>query len=146
MIYIKTNEGQQAFKERSPQMPAKLRTAFLLFDGHRSEEDVLIAIAGLGLSQTDIGHLVSLGFLVVAQQAQGAVGSSEALLEATQTRFIKATHLATALTASLGLRGFRLNLAIESANDLADLRALLPDIEDACGADACIALRNVLSA
>jgi hypothetical protein len=48
------------------------------------------------------------------------------------------------LTASLGLRGFRLNLAVESASGYAELLALLPKIQDAVGSKACRELERVL--
>jgi hypothetical protein len=43
--------------------------------------------------------------------------------------------MATELTSSLGLRGFRLNLAVEAANSLQQLRALAPKIREALGSD-----------
>ena len=41
--------------------------------------------------------------------------------------------MATQLTAGMGLRGFRLNLAIEGASGYDDLLALLPKIQAAVG-------------
>jgi len=52
-----------------------------------------------------------------------------------QAHFLKALPGATRLTANLGLRGFRLNLAVESAGGLAKLKALAPRIKDAVGAE-----------
>ena len=50
-----------------------------------------------------------------------------------QQHFLKAWPIATRLTAKLGLRGFRLNLAVEAAADLAGLKELAPRIKDAVG-------------
>ena len=50
-----------------------------------------------------------------------------------QAHFLKAWPIATRLTAKLGLRGFRLNLAVEAAADLAGLKELAPRIKDAVG-------------
>ena len=52
-----------------------------------------------------------------------------------QAHFLKAWPIATRLTANLGLRGFRLNLAVESAGDLAKLKELAPRIKDAVGSE-----------
>jgi hypothetical protein len=48
------------------------------------------------------------------------------------------------LTAGLGLRGFRLNLSVESAAGFDDLLALFPKIQDAVGTKACLELEHVL--
>ena len=52
-----------------------------------------------------------------------------------QAHFLKAWPIATRLTANLGLRGFRLNLAVESAGDLVKLKELAPRIKDAVGSE-----------
>jgi len=62
-----------------------------------------------------------------------------------QDRYKEAKPLATKLTASLGLRGFRLNLAVEAAGGFEELLALLPKIKDAAGASACAELERTLT-
>lgn len=42
--------------------------------------------------------------------------------------------IATRVTAALGLRGFRLHLAVEAAGDLVTLKELAPRIMEAVGA------------
>jgi hypothetical protein len=93
----------------------------------------------------DIDQMVQLGFItplsaVVAPAAASSIptpSSSAGLSSAQQAVvFVEAVHRATAMTSKLGLRGFRLNLAIETASNLNDLRALLPQIESAVGAEA----------
>jgi len=54
--------------------------------------------------------------------------------------------IATKLTAGLGLRGFRLNLAVEAAQGYEGLLALLPKIQDAVGVKPCVALERALKA
>ena len=48
-------------------------------------------------------------------------------------RYKAAYPIATELTAGLGLRGFRLNLAVEGAGSFEDLAALAPKIREAVG-------------
>lgn len=158
MKYAKTEVGQQAFKARSALLSARQRSAFILFDGVKSNEQVLAATSGLGITQDDIDHLVQQGFLVAVPDAvapsvaasntapTGATESSALSASGitTQQRYVEAMHLATQLTAGLGLRGFRLNLALEAATGYDGLVALLPKIKEAVGENACRPLEHML--
>lgn len=151
MNYSKTDVGQQAFKERSPQLSAKQRSAFILFDGAKTLEQVLAATAGLGVTPADVEHMVAQGFLVADAAAVAAAEAATAAATARsartpQERYAEAYPLATQLTASLGLRGFKLNLAVESASGYEDLLALLPKIQGAVGHEACRQLEQALLA
>ncbi|MES2612995.1 MAG: hypothetical protein V4679_22275 [Pseudomonadota bacterium] len=63
----------------------------------------------------------------VAMEAVQGSGRSD------QQRYKDAYPIATELTAGLGLRGFRLNLAVEGAGSFSDLAALAPKIREAVG-------------
>jgi len=67
MILVKTQAGQQIFKDRSVRLTPRQRSAFILFDGKRTIGDVLEA--GMGIGQADIDQMVELGLL-------GEVGDS----------------------------------------------------------------------
>jgi hypothetical protein len=158
MKYSKTEAGQQAFKARSALISARQRSLFILFDGVKSNEQVLAATAGLGITQDDIDHLVQQGFVVAAPGAAAPVASSPGeagpgaadaptspvSARSPQERYRDAMPIATKLTASLGLRGFRLNLAVEGASGFDDLLVLLPKIQAAVGAKSCVALEQAL--
>jgi hypothetical protein len=150
MLLVKTELGQQAFKERSPIFNARQRSAYILFDGIKTVDRVLLATSGIGVSQADIDHLVSQNLLArVAVSASSTVkamqtpervtASADVVTTATTTRdrYLLAKPLATRLAASLGLRGFMLNLAVESASGFEELLALLPKLQDALGDKAC---------
>ena len=151
MKFLKTEAGQLAFKSRSPQLSARQRSAFILFDGSKTNEQVLAATHGLGITQGDIDHLVEQGFLVATATVSVAVAASAELAQSQvqgltkQQRYIEAVRMATQLTASLGLRGFRLNLAVEAATGYDGLVALLPKIKDAVGQTACQPLEDMLN-
>jgi hypothetical protein len=157
MKLTKTETGQQAFKARSPLFSARQRTAFIMFDGQKSVDQVLGAAASLGLTAEDVEHMVGHGFLApapgeamqaLAQAAQNAADQTAAdafKARTPQERYAQAKPLATQLTAALGLRGFRLNLAVESAAGFDELLALLPKIREAVGATACEELERVLT-
>jgi hypothetical protein len=146
MRYSKTEAGQQAFKARSPLISAHQRSAFILFDGVKSSEQVIGATGGLGITQEDIDHLVQLGFLVAAPEAVAAVAQAVPVSSrSAQERYSAAMPLATRVTASLGLRGFRLNLAVEAASGFDELLLLLPKIQAAAGVAACVELERALN-
>lgn len=150
MLYAKTEAGQAAFKLRSAQISARQRSAFILADGAKSREVLLASTTVLGVTQDDLNHLVALGFLQEIKEAL-APGTYELLpqpvpAEIAQARYSVAWPMATQLAASLGLRGFRLNLAVESAAGYDDLVTLLPKIQSAVGAANCLVLERTLKA
>ncbi len=143
MKYSKTEAGQLAFKQRSPLLSARQRSAFILFDGAKTLEQVLTATAGLGVTQADVDHMLAHG-LLAATEPLAEVPVAEAVSARTPQRYAEAWPIATRLTASLGLRGFKLNLAVEAARGYDDLLALLPKIQDALGPNACQELEQAL--
>jgi hypothetical protein len=141
MRLIKTETGQLAFKERSPLFSARQRSTFILFDGIKTVQQVLIAAAGLGITQEDVDYMQAQGFLsavasdqaVTAPSALAAAPPEPVSSRTHQERYADAKPIATALTAGLGLRGFRLNLSVESAAGYTELLALFPKIQEAVG-------------
>ncbi|SFB91697.1 hypothetical protein SAMN05216344_105149 [Polaromonas sp. OV174] len=151
MIFSKTELGQAALQNRSIALSPRQRSAFIMFDGKRSTEDVLKATAGLGVTTDDVSHLVALGLLADSAAALPQPASSPAESIAApapqkdaQAQYSKAYPIAIRLTAALGLRGFRLNLAVEAAGDVARLRDLAPKIKEAVGAEKFKALESAL--
>jgi hypothetical protein len=147
IIYQKSQAGQQAFQKRSPEITPKQRPAFLLFDGKRKVEDVLTS--GLGITQADIDDLITKGFLVPSDSNQAApIASPPAInslsVQDKQERYRAGYPVAVRLSSQLGLRGFKLNLAIESASGFDDLAALLPELERMLGAEKVKELRGLL--
>ena len=149
MKYIKTELGQLAFRERLPALSAKLRAAFILIDGKRTAQDVLRATAGMGLGEADIAQLLALGFIGEAEdvtpKASSTADDPRAPSDSSpQELYMRGYPIATQLTAGLGLRGFRLNLAVESASGYQQLVELVPKIREAVGADKCKRLEDAL--
>ena len=156
MIYTKTELGQSALQNRSLALTPRQRSTFIMFDGKRSTEDVLKATAGLGVTVDDVNHLVALGLLaasaaVASQPAPALTPVSVPAQDAdglpslsAQAHYSKAYPIATRLTAGLGLRGFRLNLAVEAAGDLTKLQELAPKIKEAVGPEKFRELESAL--
>jgi len=159
MRLVKTESGQTAFKERSPLFSVRQRAMFIVFDGKKPVADILAAMGGMGVNQADVDALLELGFLAPLPDAEpvsasapapsDVVGETAAIAtfasgRTDQQRYQDAKPLATQLTAGLGLRGFRLNLAVEAAAGVPELLALLPKIQDAVGTKACRELERAL--
>jgi hypothetical protein len=161
MTYAKTALAAQALKQRDVAlMSQRQRAALILFDGKRSVNEVLRQTAGLGVQPEDITQLVNIGLLSsdAPPPADGAptdfapstlsppsaLPNGDLPPDEQQRRYREAYPLATQLTAALGLRGFRLNLAVERADGYPGLLRLLPQIEAATGAETAAGLRAAL--
>jgi pyruvate/2-oxoglutarate dehydrogenase complex dihydrolipoamide acyltransferase (E2) component len=174
MILVKTEAGQQVLKDRSVPLSPRQRTAFILFDGKRSVDEVL---AGTGIAREEIDQLVTLGLLgpvagskpAAPAKASEPPATSRAPAAATpsatpppaptpkpaesapsaarsrQQRYKDAYPIATQLTGALGLKGFRLNLQVEGTTSYEDLAALAPKIRAAVGPEKAAALDKALN-
>ena len=161
MILLKTEAGQQAFRDRTIRLTPRQRSAFFLCDGKRTIEEV--QAAGMNIEREDIDQLIELG-LLSAMDGAPAVAASAPVVQAAppppaaaptpmpavaavpapaappadgarslQQRYKDAYPIATRLSGSLGLRGFRLNLSVEGTSNYEELLALAPKIRAAVG-------------
>lgn len=168
MIYFKTALGLSVLQNRSLTLTPRQRSAFIMFDGKRDVTEVLKATAGLGVTPDDVAHLVSLGLLLPQASSAAHAGSAAAVSPvpavpampqsaaalsytaggqptiSAQAHYLKAYPIAIRLTSGLGLRGFRLNLAVEAAGDVDKLKELAPKIREAVGPEKFLELENAL--
>lgn len=167
MIYIKTELGRTVMQDRSLGLNPRQRSAFILFDGMRSVDEVLKLTKALGVAADDISRLVELALLAPKDAAAArkpsdvarpplavpaapapdvglSVSAGELPALDDQAHYARAYPIAVRLTSSLGLRGFRLNLAVESAADLEALKDLAPKIKEAVGVDKFRELEEAL--
>ena len=162
MIYTKSETGLHAIKDRhAVDITRAQRSALILFDGKRSLREVLDATASLGVTASDVEVLVASGLLQPSAAVPGAArfeGSAAASQTAARPddaaaplseeervrRYRVAYPLATQLTAKLGLKGFTLNLAVESAQGFDGLVELLPRLRGALGDEGVRPLQAVL--
>jgi hypothetical protein len=151
MKHRKTELGKQAFKGSNVALSVAQRSALIMFDGVKDDAVILQSLQVMGLSAEDINFLMQSGLIEAADGAQtvstaaapaptaqastakapAAASAAPALSE--QELYQRAYPIATKLTSGLGLRGFRLNLSIESAANYKDLVALAPKIQAAVG-------------
>jgi hypothetical protein len=139
MIPAKTQAGLQVLKDRTAaNLTARQRTALILIDGKRSVSEVLSA----GASPDDIERLYALALVTNASADAATMPAPLLDIPAVKTtgatpqeRYAAAYPIASRLTAALGLRGFRLNLAVEAATGYEELVAVSAKIREAVGAD-----------
>lgn len=151
----KTDQGQQVIKDRSVALTPRERSALILADGKRNSEQWRADAAAAGVLPESMDRLFELGLIEdSAPQATAAqVVAAAAVVEADrqhkertpQERYAEAYPIATKLTAALGLRGFRLNLAVEAAGSYEALRDLAPKIREAVGPEKFAPLEDALN-
>lgn len=170
MILVKTDTGQQVFKDRSVRLTPRQRSAFILFDGRRSVGDILATCDGI--AQDDVQQMIELGLLGPAEASTGSaqhtatpavrpvaapaveviprkvdtepVPAAPEGGRSSQQRYKDAYPVATQLTGNLGLRGFRLNLAVEGTTSYEELLALAPKIRASVGPEKAVMLDRAL--
>jgi hypothetical protein len=155
MLIAKTDAGHQVMKDRSIALTPRQRSALVLIDGKRTLEQVLAATAPAGVTREDLDKLLELGLIVDAEPQRTAAELAAVKADAVaveqhkhrtpQERYAEAYPIATQLTASLGLRGFRLNLAVEAAVTYEKLLEVAPKIREAVGPQRYKPLDNALN-
>ncbi|MFD2297482.1 hypothetical protein QRO11_16820 [Paracidovorax citrulli] len=163
MLLVKTPAGQLALKDRHGGLTPRQRSAFILFDGRRTVGQVLAATAAMGITMDDVQAMIDQGLLespdgrpLVRPQAAPAAGGERSAAEpgevpvpapaamAMADRYQGAYRVATELTSGAGLRGFRLNLAVEGARNVEELAALAPKIRELVGEEKYRRLQDAL--
>lgn len=153
MLIAKTDLGHRVLKDRSVALTPRQRAAFILVDGKRTRDELLAATKPVGVTNEDVDRLLELGLVEAVTANPGPVGdvTGQTGIEpghrARRTpaeRFANAYPIATALTAELGLRGFRLNLAVEAASSYEDLVAVASRIKDVVGPEKFAPLQRAL--
>ena len=151
MIIGKTLEGQRVLKDRSVPLTPHQRAAFVLVDGKRSLDDVLAATAAAGVTRADVDKLIELGLVSEVSKAATMARANAEKLQAKRSgqtpeqRYEEAHPIALMLTSHLGLRGYRLNLAVTYAKDYMELLALAPRIREAVGPERYEMLDHLLN-
>lgn len=144
-IFDKTDKGREEIATRKHQLSPRMRTLLLLVDGKQPTEEVLLKVAGLGLNQDSVADLLENGFLrpVVAPPVPAAVTALAATATATDAavavppsapsndmldaaeRFRAIYQFYTeTIKGTIGLRGYALQLKVEKASTVGELRAL----------------------
>lgn len=141
MTFAKTELGQEVLKTKFIALSPRQRAMLIISDGRKNEAELLALTSGLGATPEDLQALVSQGLIMRMVPAKPAVRPKAVARPAPSAPapaatpepadYVKAYKAGVALTSKLGLRGFRLNLAMESAADVEELRTLYPQVLEA---------------
>lgn len=146
-IFDKTDKGREEIATRKYQLPTRMRTLLLLIDGKQRTEDLLQKVTGIGLTEENLTELLNDGFIhavAVAPAAapaqphastapaaaqQGAQGAAPASTVRTmpdgKTQFEAIYHFYTeTIKSTIGLRGYGLQMKVEKAGTIEELREL----------------------
>jgi len=133
-IYDKTAKGRDEIATRKYQLAPRLRSLLVLIDGRRTEEELLRNVAGLGLTSAALDELLEEGLIVlstsyatmaVAPVADLAPAAPPpvAVSQASQFQALYEFYNKT-IKSTIGLRGFTLQLKVEKASSVEELREL----------------------
>jgi hypothetical protein len=142
VVWVKTEAGKQEMQTRSVLTGRAQRNLLLLIDGKKSEDQLLTSISGIGPADFEALRLAGLIAFDATGYAQPAampvrnaappiaspapVAAAPAQpLEAVPVSYAHLTETLTGLISSeLGLRGFKLTLAVERASNVDELRGV----------------------
>ena len=154
--WIKTDMGRAEISARA-RVPERLRrTLLLLIDGKRSEQALLHSVAGS--TAHDFEQLERLG-LIMRRQASALAPATSSLAHASIDVLIDdapplpsyaqlTTRLTQLISSQLGLRGFRLTLAVEKADNVQELLRIadrvVAEIAQRKGAESAAQARRLI--
>lgn len=147
MRLAKTERGIQVMRDRSVPLTARQRGAFILCDARHPRDRVLASAKLAGVTEMDIEYLLQTGLVAEVPDpeelaAQRANETSRA--RPPIQRYSEAYPEAIKLSASLGLKGFRLNMAVERATSYEGLCAVAPALKEALGGQRYSRLHKLL--
>lgn len=128
-IYDKTDKGREEIATRRFQLAPRLRTLLVLVDGHRSEEELLRNVAGIGLTENALQELLEQGYILLATsyaslpEPEPEAVAPQPADQVQQFRSIYDFYNKT-IKSTMGLRGFPLQLKVEKAGSVDELRQL----------------------
>ena len=159
-IYDKTTKGKEEIATRKYQLAPRLRTLLVLIDGRRTEEELLRNVAGLGLGASALAELLEHGYIVLATSyaslaeepapAELSLADPAQVPEPAQIAQFQSIYdfYNKTIKNTIGLRGFTLQLKVEKASSVAELRELrhpyIEAVQKARGSETAAALARQL--
>lgn len=154
-IYDKTARGREEIATRRDGLAPRLRSLLVLIDGRRPEEELLRNVAGLGLTIAALHELLAGEYIVLstsyASMAEEPAEPPEPEPEPAQPAAAQVQQFQSVyqfynqtIKSTIGLRGFTLQLKVEKASSVDELRQLrapyLEAVQKAKGSDTAAAL------
>jgi len=132
-IYDKTAKGREEIATRKFQLASRLRALLVLVDGHRAEDELLRNVAGLGLTSSALQELLDQGYILLAasyaslpEPAPEVTASPAPPVATDQVQQFRSVYdfYNKTIKSTMGLRGFPLQLKVEKAASVDELRQL----------------------
>ncbi|HEV7929367.1 MAG TPA: hypothetical protein VGP12_04455 [Nitrosospira sp.] len=143
-IYDKTDKGREEIATRKYHLATRMRTLLLLVDGKHKTADLMQKVTGMGLTEDNFTELVNDGFIHPIATAPGAAAQASPHAPAGQertpppvsasgvrtmpdgqTQFEAIYHFYTeTIKSTIGLRGYGLQVKVEKAGTVEELREL----------------------
>lgn len=155
-IYDKTAKGREEIATRKFQLASRLRALLVLVDGHRPKQELLRNVAGLGLTEDALHELQEQGYILLAAsyaslpEPEPAPLPAAALQPASQVAQFRSVYdfYNKTIKSTMGLRGFTLQLKVEKAGSVDELRELrdpyIEAVQKAKGRDTAALLAQQL--
>jgi hypothetical protein len=146
MAFVKTDLGQEVLKNRSVALSPRQRAMLIMADGSKDGAQLLALTAGMGTTIEDLTDLVVKGLIGTGQGAppqapkvmpqpvtpppvvEAWVEEPPETVNARPADYKSAYIAGVALTSGLGFRGFRLNMSMESAANVDEIKSLRPQL------------------
>lgn len=138
-IFDKTDKGREEISTRKYQLAPRMRTLLVLVDGKQTKDELLKKVTGIGLTEESLDDLISNGFIqavnvaetfapapveVATKEEPPKVAANNVLPEG-QNQFQAIYHFYTeTIKSTIGLRGYALQLKVEKAASIEELREL----------------------
>lgn len=142
-IFDKTDKGREEIATRKYHLAPRMRTLLLLIDGKHTNQDLLQKLRGMGLTEESLTELLSDGYIhavaaapagqpapvastVTAQVAKLAqVPAGARLMPDGKMQFETVYQFYTeTIKSTIGLRGYGLQMKVEKAGTIEELREL----------------------
>jgi hypothetical protein len=148
-VYAKTGKAVDEIQTKKYKLKPKARNLLFLIDGSKSVEAIDEMSRQLGLSDAELGELVSDGFIVKSESASTGASAGAAVREERQIdeagKFrVAKKYMNDTIVNSLGLKAFFFTLKLEKCGTRADLGLLLDDYAKALAKASNVETANVL--
>lgn len=133
IIFDKTDKGREEIATRKFQLAPKMRTLLVMIDGKQSVDELLQKIGGLGFTPESLTDLMANGFIhqvAVIESAAAPAPIPEPIpapppVASNANQFQALYHFYTeTIKSTIGLRGYGLQLKVEKASSVDELREL----------------------
>lgn len=133
-VFDKTDKGREEISTRRHQLAPRMRTLLVLVDGKQTKDELLKKVTGIGLSEESIHELVNSGFIQVTNASvpvapppveDAPKTEADSVLPEGQNQYQAIYQFYTeTIKSTIGLRGYALQLKVEKASSVEDLREL----------------------